>query len=502
MRISVFRGNTQLDVSMPSDRPVIEVIDDVVVLMAQHHTQVEGGASIQQLNGVEPYAYSSSAVDSSRQDLDLRDAHTWVLSSPQTGIIEADDTLAQHNILDGSRLFLTSRVEAAGTPFADDAMDEIRTTLADNQWRWSGKARENTAYIIASIFLILGFAFGAFSLEGSGDLQTWNIDQSVAATQVGVSGLLLTILSFMSKGDWKRWLGLGLPSVTLVIAWHVFKVFEPVEQTLFAIAVVALASVVTAWISGRRTAAKPYRSVAGIIASLCVSLSSLLIGLSVGLGASLLAIAAWTAWLPVVLLMVSPRIALSTTGLPTLLRRSESGNLLKKNELERSALRSESITRGLAWFATLYGFGVSVVLAQSNYWQQGIIALLLSIVLALRSNGFSDSRIIAPLMFSGFTGVTLAIAALLQWFDHDWKYEQVLTILHPEQNSAIFWWVLIGVSIAFFSAIVAADHWNRDELAESKIAQFLSIADVVSTLSLVPIILIGQGVFFYLWSTT
>lgn len=487
---------------MPSERPVIEIIDDVVVLMAQHHTQVEGRSSVQQLNGDDPYAYSSTAVDPGKQELDLRDAHTWVLSSPQTGIIEADDTLAQHNILDGSRLFLTSRVEAAGTPFADDAMDEIRTTLADNQWRWSGNTRKNLAYIVASIFFILGLVFGAFSLVGTGDLQSWNIDQTAAAVQVGVSGLLLTILSLRNKGDWKRWLSLGLPSAAMVIAWHFFKVFESIEQIFFTIAIIALASVVTAWISGRGTEAKSYRGVAGIITGVCVSLASLFVGLPVYFDASLLAIAAWTAWLPVVLLMVSPSIALSTTGLPTLLRRSESGSQLKKDELERSALRSESVTRGLAWFATLYGFGVTVVLAQSAYWQQGIVALLLSIVLALRSNGFSDSRIIAPLMFSGFTGVVVAIAALLQWFDHDWKYQQVLTILHPEQNSAVFWWILIGASIALFSAIVAADYWKRDELAESKIAKFLSVADVVFTLSLIPVILIGQGVFFYLWSTT
>ena len=139
VRLSVFWQDHQLDVSLPAHRPVIDYLDDVVELFRGRVADSEFTADVEAT------------------------AHLWVLSSPETGIINAERTLEDYEVLDGHKLYLSQRAEAAHAPFVDDIMAEMRSTIGASQFAWSGTTRTDglLATMLATIALV-----GLVALKG------------------------------------------------------------------------------------------------------------------------------------------------------------------------------------------------------------------------------------------------------------------------------------------------------------------------------------------------
>lgn len=131
IRLSVFWKNQQLDVSLPANRPIVDLIDDITRLLTSSESEVKNPGNT------------------------VVGTDVWVLSSPTTGVLEPDSTLAEANILDGQRLYLTQRSEAAYAPFVDDVLNEVRTAISDQRWRWSGATRKQ-GYLDLSRNIVTG----------------------------------------------------------------------------------------------------------------------------------------------------------------------------------------------------------------------------------------------------------------------------------------------------------------------------------------------------------
>ena len=186
------------------------------------------------------------------------------------------------------------------------------------------------------------------------------------------------------------------------------------------IAVVSVALIPAAWLAARtrhpntadlpRATSIPAFVACGIIALVCA-----VCAVSVSFGASVYAFAAWGAWLPVALLLGTSTVAITSTGLSAMLRRNDDGAPIERTAIQARARRTEEVARGIAWAATACGALIIAVLSSGAYWQQGIIAAVLAVLLLLRTHGFSDARIIAPLLVVGVGGLGWVSASMVRW---------------------------------------------------------------------------------------
>ena len=73
-----------------------------------------------------------------------------------------------------------------------------------------------------------------------------------------------------------------------------------------------------------------------------------------------------------------PTVALNATGLPTMLRRNDTGDPVERTKIHTTARRSEAFSRGLVWAATALALLDIITLTGSPYWQQIIPAAYLA----------------------------------------------------------------------------------------------------------------------------
>lgn len=473
VRVSVLHDDQQLDVSLPVNRPVIDYIDDVISLLTE-------------------------APKDNEPNRTLKNTHIWVMSSPTRGIIEPYLTLADREIVDGERLYLTRRHEAAHSPFVDDALAEVRSTIGDAQWRWFEKMRAG-GLIACTLVLLSLLAVGASltllttPAESLSTLVTGRF--GVSAAIIGFVSLFAFGLAIWRPQQWLRWAGMWLPVAVAVISAP-FLIATPVW---WCAAILAAAIPATA-VAGRK---QPVGAVAGITALVIgtIVLSAVALGLHFSL--NLIAIAAWSAWLPVLLLLLAPTAALKATGLATILRRNDAGDQVSRDDIRAKALRSEAISRGIVWSAIGIAVGILVILSASGFWQHGTIAALLSVVLLLRTNGFADARVIVPLLFSGVLGFALTVGAAVSWAQAGWVGRRGL---HPwwlpgSDSSWLTWFCAAAVIIIATIIMIVAQFRAPDDLAEAKLAKVISTIDVLVCLAVIPVILAAQGVFVYYWAT-
>lgn len=211
------------------------------------------------------------------------------------------------------------------------------------------------------------------------------------------------------------------------------------------------------------------------------------------------------------MLLTTSTLAISSTGLAAMLRRSDAGESISRESIRAAALRTEAISRGISWAATIMGALIVLVLNTSSYWQQGLIAALLAVILILRTNGFSDARIISPLLIVGITGLAMSTGSFVHWFLGDGSQTGKGSADQFGVNAWMFngatdsWqpWAA-AVLVTVISLIVLAFIANRqpDELAEARMAKVITFIDVVASLAFIPIVLIGQGVLTYYWAVS
>ncbi|MDO5670447.1 MAG: type VII secretion integral membrane protein EccD [Corynebacterium sp.] len=459
IRLSVVRDERQLDVSLPAHRPVIDFLDDTIALLDRR----EG---------------SSSPGDTVAQ------AHAWALSSPLTGTIEPTTTLAEHGVSDGQRLYLTPRIDAAHSPFVDDIMTEMRDTVADVQWTWSRGAR--SAGLLTAGVILLALLGGAAALHTLTGAAEWTNTRLITTGMLALVGVISTGLSFWRPQTWLRWVGLGLPLAVAVLVLPLLGALPATQMWAWWVAAVSLSAVLVPAAAGR---GRPGGGVAGMVALGLTALVAGGAGVAVTLGANPLALAAWSAWVPVLILLVAPTAALSSTGLPSLLRRHDAGDAVRREDIRRRTLRTEALNRGLVWAAVVMSAAIILVLSLGPHWQQGLIPALLSVVLLLRTHGFADARIITPLLLTGCGGLALCAGAFLEW-------------LVPTADHWAGWLLGAGVMLILIIVLLGVQGRESDELGQARRAKVIGVIDAVVSLAVIPVILIAQGVFTWYWATT
>ncbi|WP_342318480.1 type VII secretion integral membrane protein EccD [Corynebacterium mayonis] len=476
VRVSVFFGGRQLDVSLPAQRPTVDIIDDVVTLFLRNPEQ-------------------DDTVGSENPGMVVPEAHTWILSSPTLGIIEPHHSLEDRGVADGERLYLSSRHEAAHSPFVDDAIAEVRTTIGDSQWRWSEQTRSSgilavVAVILALLLLMIGVALRSGESSSPALLIALQV-----ALAVALAGLAL-----WKPHDWMRWLGVSLPVAALFVGGHLTAGVPIANGGPTLLAGSAFAGALAAYISGR---GKPVGAIAGTTAHLILAVAGGAAAAATALGANLYALSAWGAWLPVLVLIAAPALAINSTGLATLLRINDTGEQVQRSVIRAKARRSEAVSRGIVWGATAVSGAIIFTLSTSPYWQHGVIVALLCPLVLLRANGFADARIIAPLLTTGIFGVALLAGSLVVWSANGWEPHSTAAWFAPGSGAPGGAWIAALAVVALAAVILSLLHrWEPDELQEARLARVLSAADVVACLAIIPLILAAQGVFSYYWATT
>lgn len=496
VRLSVFWQDHQLDVSLPAHRPVIDYLDDVVELFRGRVADSKFTADVEAT------------------------AHLWVLSSPETGIINAERSLEDYEVLDGHKLYLSQRAEAAHAPFVDDIMAEMRSTIGASQFAWSGTTRTDglLATMLATITLVgfvalksvwgsslAGLGFGHGSSAGGHVVEAWNSGRITSVVTATILTLLAIGIALWKPRPWAQKLAWALPIFGFIVSAAVLRPVDSAPGLAWTISITALCTAIAAWIALSRQAT------ATAVAAGIVAVAAAVFGLATFLGASPFALAAWTAWLPIAMLLTTSTLAISSTGLAAMLRRSDAGESISRESIRAAALRTEAISRGISWAATIMGALIVLVLNSSSYWQQGLIAALLAIILILRTNGFSDARIISPLLIAGITGLAMSAGSFVHWLSGD----QTQTGKDSTDEFGVNAWVFNGATdswqpwaaaalVTVISMMVLAFIANRqpDELAEARMAKVITFIDVVASLAFIPIVLIGQGVLTYYWAVS
>lgn len=496
VRLSVLWEDHQMDVSLPAYRPLIDYVDDIIGLFYAQVGFTDRTADIEQ------------------------SAHPWALSSPVTGLIPFSAALADVGVKDGQQLFLTRREDAAQAPFVDDVMKEMRNTIGHAQWTWSGGVRKDM--LLFSVFvslciaaLVISRTLAGLSMQGIGLLGVsesdavregdWTSTRFVLLGASVVGTILLFGIGIWQPRRWTRWLGLGLPLTTAVIAASLLSKLNGAEAIAWWLGVVSFSVIPALWVASRATNPSKDKSfLAGSTFCLLFALAASAYAFAVRCGASPYALMAWGAWFPALLLLITPSMVLSMTGLAALLRRHDEGLSIDRETIRRSAVQTERYSRGICWFAIASAAAIIVTLASGPYWQQGLIAAVLSVVVLLRTNSFADSRIMGPLLVTGTVGLSLCAGSAVNW--------KLGGIDSVDANAT--WWLdvfgeqwpawsasLLVLSISIAAELIAVGH-QPDELDQARVAKFLSFLDTIVCVAFIPLVLFGQGVYAYFWATT
>ncbi|MDK8795945.1 type VII secretion integral membrane protein EccD [Corynebacterium sp. MSK041] len=476
VRVSIFYKERQLDVSLPYNRPAVDVVDDAVDLFDSHSDQT----------GTE-----------SPDSIATADTHTWVLSSPKTGVIDPHSTLAEHGVQDGSKLYLTRRQEAARTPFVDDAIAEVRSTIGAAQWVWSGAMRSSGALAVLTFLIIL-----AGTIAGRG---LWLHDPPLPPqgwaqlTIIVVSALIGLGLALWRKHEWMRFLGALLPLATFIIAEISLRGTPAPHAAATTVIAVALSAIPAMWAAGRKA---PAGGLGGIVTALIITLVAGVVLAGTHFGGNIYAIAAWSAWLPILVLLIAPSVGLRSTGLPALIRHNEAGDQVEREAIRTQARRAEAISRGVSWAAVVLALLILIILTASPVWQHGLIAVVLCFALLLRQNGFADARIITTLITTGVLGLSLTAGAAVRWAQNQGvSFENPAPWWLSAQTNMWVWLVAAAVLLLGAGIAVAIALRQRDDVEEARVARILSMLDILVCLASIPVILAAQGLYQYFWAT-
>lgn len=478
IRVSVFQNNRQLDVSLPAARPIIDLLDDITEL------------------------FNRTEDNDETPDEHAMGTNVWTLSSPRTGILNEECTLSDYQIVDGQQLFLTPQNKAALSPFVDDVMMEVRHSISNHSWQWNNKIRTSGLLIISAALAFLIYSPGIpVILQAPNNIFEWSLTTRIFAEFMILITVICVALALWKPLPSTRWLSLILPFTALLLAYPLLAPKPAGIQVASMIIIGCLASIPTSFILGRRR----QRNGTGGALALGVLAGIILIGLLCNLyGASMLALAAWSAWFPILLLLIAPAVAVHGSGLATLLRLNDAGEPIDRGAIQQHTHRCSMLCDALVWCATALGFVIALTLVNSPYWQQGLCGGILALTLIFRSNGYSDARLIAPLIGSGCIVCAVLAGSILTWI-----YQNPYT--QPEH---IPWWTRIdpvswqpwlafsATAIAFALILIALIGYQPHEVQEARSAKVIAFADTILSLSAAPIILIAQGVLTYYWAIT
>lgn len=430
VRVSVVSGESRLDVSLPAQRPVAEFLTDITELLE-----------------IEP----------------VHPAPEWALSGSRHGVLELEATLAEAGVLDGTVLHLTPRESAARTPYVDDVIDAVESSIDHDCEQFAGAARDRVVGAIVSAALVASAAL-------------------IAACGAGVPGTLallaLAVLVVLIAGavgsrahgriEW------ALPPVLAAAAVSAL----PTRPAVAVLAGLAAALVGLAGLAARRGRT-------GILFG--TAASAVGFGLAAGAvaaGANVTALSAWVAPALVLVLVVTPRAATATSGLLGLVRRGESGDAVSRTAVDAATLRGRDLLDVLVVVTALASSLAVGTLMWTGMWMQAALGGLVGLTLLLRSRAFTGVRHVAPLLLVPVVAALGAGACLARMRFGDDPVPQALVLTVGG--------LVIALVIAF------AGYVRLGEVAAARLARTWDLLDPVLLFVLLPATFAAQGIYAYI----
>lgn len=362
-RLSIVAGDNQLDVSLPSSRPVAELLPELPMMFGLPRTTPPT---------------------------------VWALSIPRLGTLAGERSLADAGILDGDVLFLSETGAAAESPVVDDVLTAISAAVDDQGRPWAGAARD---WVITCLLAAVGLAL---------------IAALAAIPNPRLSGALLLAASAATVGGAVALRGHG----GLVLGWTGLAsapaaLFQLTDRADLDVRFVAAAAAGLAGASAVAYAAGHARTV--VVAGLA---SGGVVGAAAGVlaaGADGSSIAAWASIGMVIILGVLPQLALATSGLLGLVRRAEAGEPARREAVNRSLATSRATIDGTLAALGLVGCaGVGTLIwagRPAQAWLGGLVAL----IFLLRSRSVSQALQVAFLLAVPVTALVATAAAIPHW---------------------------------------------------------------------------------------
>ena len=126
-RVTVIGPHRRLDLSVPAEAPLIEVLPTVLRMLSVPLTGV-------------PTA--------------------WRLATPELGAIAESRSLDDVGVLDGAQLHLVEAASAPPPPFVDDVESAVAESVSDLAPSWTGSSRRGVTSVLLSVVLLAAVACG------------------------------------------------------------------------------------------------------------------------------------------------------------------------------------------------------------------------------------------------------------------------------------------------------------------------------------------------------
>ncbi|QLY32848.1 EsaB/YukD family protein [Nocardia huaxiensis] len=431
IRLSVVSGENRLDVSLPARRPIAEYLTDITELL----------------------------------ELEPADADTvWVLSAPSHGLLEYDATLAEAGVLDGTVLHLTSRELAARTPYVEDVVDTVETSV-DRSYQRFADGRER----VLGGLLVAGFT-------GTATLVTALRAGWFGTLTLVVLAAVIAVLAFACGPRGRDTIGWGL--VPVLAAAAISGMWErPLVAALAGIAAGFAGAAIATGIGSRR---------AGVL--LGAGASALLfaaLAAAVWAGANVTALSAWAAPVLVALVAVAPRAATASSGLLGLVRRGENGEPVPRPLAEAALGRGRDFLDVAVGAAALALSLAVATMIWTGIWMQAALAGMVAVGVLLRTRGYTDTRHVAPLLLVPLVAALAGSAALVRDT--------------AQGDTAIQAMELTGAGALIGLTVAIAGYVRVGEVAAARLARLWNALDPTLLVLLFPATFAAQGIYTYLW---
>lgn len=354
----------QLDVSLPTGRPVVELMPEVLDLL---------GAD----PGIDP------AV--------------WTLSTVRAGTLDPLSTLGETDVLDGSTVYLTRETDTAAPPFVDDVLAEMTRVVDRDAAVWSGRPRAMGLSVTA--VLILTVIASLMALGGGFGAAAWLV---VAVACLGAGWCAQPVRDIV---PWA-----AVP-VTAAAVWAPMESVATSWRVAFTLTAAATAFSLAAVVARRL---RPW-AVVGVAVAVVLAVS----GAAFVVGANPVAWCAWTTLIVVIGVMVIPRFAVNTSGILLYLRRAESMEMVARDDVHRAVRRGRQTIDAAVWTLAVVATAQMVVLAAAGVWEQGLLGALLAVVVWLRSRSFAHARHAGVLVAAAIIGSVAAALRVPDWAHWD-----------------------------------------------------------------------------------
>jgi ESX secretion system protein EccD len=425
-RLSVVAGSRQLDTSLPASRPVAEFISDLPALLSIAPTDP-------------PTA--------------------WALSAPRHGSIPPERSLDEAGVLDGDVLYLSPQTEAAESPVVDDVLHGIADTIDRQASPWSGPSRDRvTGSLLAVVVLALTATLTVLPQPRTAGL-------ALIATFALAVGARVAL---RNRGGWLiGWA--GWPALMIGTFLTVHQAELDVRCTLGLTAGLLGLAVLAAVDHGMRAV-----MVAGVVGGALFGLA----GAVLAAGVSDTLLAAWSAPALVLVLGVTAQLAVSTSGLPGLVRQAEEAGAVPRPDLNRAVHLGLANLDGTVAATGLAGVAATATLLSSDHAPYAILGGLLGLVFLLRSRGFSGAYQVGFLLAVPLAALIAAAVALPTW-------AQV-----SDQASR---GALRGAALAVVAIVVGVAGYVRlPEVTAAQFARLWDILDTVAVIGVVPMVILAQ----------